>query len=62
LAACMCIYICQALAQPLTGQLYQAPVSKSFLASAIVSEMEWIPLLQQPEESWFPGAWIHPRS
>jgi hypothetical protein len=33
------IHICigQALAQPLRGQLYQAPVSKHFLASATVS-------------------------
>jgi hypothetical protein len=31
--------ICQALAEPLREQLYQAPVSKCFLASAIVSGM-----------------------
>jgi hypothetical protein len=37
LAACICICIGQALAEPLRGQLYQAPVSKHFLASAIVS-------------------------
>ena len=30
--------ICQALAEPLMQQLYQVPVSKLFLASAIVSE------------------------
>jgi hypothetical protein len=30
-------YICQALAQPLRKQLYQAPVSKILLASPIVS-------------------------
>jgi hypothetical protein len=31
------ICICQALAEPLRRQLYQVPVSKHFLASAIVS-------------------------
>ena len=30
-------YICQALAEHLRGQLYQAPVSKLFLASTILS-------------------------
>jgi hypothetical protein len=30
--------ICQALAEPLKRQLYQAPVSKHFLVSTIVSE------------------------
>ena len=36
------IHICigQALAEPLRGQLYQAPVSKHFLASAIVSRFD----------------------
>jgi hypothetical protein len=37
----MALYICfcivQALADPLRGQLYHGPVSKSFLASAIVT-------------------------
>ena len=31
--------ICQALAEPLRRQLYQAPVSKHLLASTIVSEL-----------------------
>ena len=30
--------MCQALAEPLRRQLYQAPVSKHLLASSIVSE------------------------
>jgi hypothetical protein len=38
---CLAVYICvcisQALAETLRGKLYQAPVSKHFLASAIVS-------------------------
>jgi hypothetical protein len=34
---CVCICIGQALAEPLRGQLYQAPVSKHFLTSATVS-------------------------
>jgi hypothetical protein len=38
LAACISFCIGQALAKPLRGQLYQAPVSKCFLASAIVAE------------------------
>jgi hypothetical protein len=29
--------ICQALAEPFTRQVYQAPVNKHFLASTIVS-------------------------
>ena len=35
----LCIHICigQAMAEPLREQLYQAPVSKHFLASAVVS-------------------------
>ena len=33
----ICIYISQVLAEPLRGQPYQAPVSKCFLTSAIVS-------------------------
>jgi len=33
----ICICISQVLAEPLRGQLYQAPISKHFLASAIVS-------------------------
>ena len=37
LAVSICICISQVLAEPLRGQLYQAPVSKHFLASAIVS-------------------------
>jgi len=37
LTVSICIYICQALAEPLRRQLYQAPVSMHFLASAIVS-------------------------
>jgi hypothetical protein len=37
LAAYICICVGQALAMPLRRQLYQAPVSKHFLASAIVS-------------------------
>ena len=37
LAVSICLCICQALAEPLRRQLYQAPVSKHFLASAIVS-------------------------
>jgi hypothetical protein len=36
LAACTLICIGQALAEPLSGQLYQGPVNKCFLASAIV--------------------------
>jgi hypothetical protein len=31
------LYICQALAEPLRRQLYQAPVSKHLLASPILS-------------------------
>jgi hypothetical protein len=34
LAVCICIYIGQDLAEPITRQLYLAPVSKHFLASA----------------------------
>ena len=37
LAASILLCICQALAEPLRRQLYQAPVSKYFLASTIVS-------------------------
>ena len=37
LAASICLCICQALAESLRRQLYQAPVSKHFLASTIVS-------------------------
>ena len=37
LAVCIRICIGPALAEPLRAQLYQAPVSKHFLASAIVS-------------------------
>jgi hypothetical protein len=37
LAGSICLCICQALAEPLRRQLYQAPVSKHFLASIIVS-------------------------
>jgi hypothetical protein len=37
LALSICLCICQALAEPPTRQLYQAPVSKQFLASTIVS-------------------------
>ena len=37
LAASILICIAQALAKPLRRQLYQAPVSKNFLASAIVT-------------------------
>jgi hypothetical protein len=37
LASSIYIYICQALAQTLRGQLYQASVRKHFLASSIVS-------------------------
>jgi hypothetical protein len=37
LAVSICLCICQALAKPLRRQLYQAPVSKHFLASSIVS-------------------------
>ena len=37
LAASICICIGQALVEPLRGQLYQGPVSKNFLASAVVS-------------------------
>jgi hypothetical protein len=33
----ICLYICQALAEPLKRQLYQAPVSTHLLASTIVS-------------------------
>jgi hypothetical protein len=33
----ICISISQVLGEPLRGQPYQTPVSKSFLASAIVS-------------------------
>jgi hypothetical protein len=36
LAASTCLCICQALAEPLSRQLYQAPVSKHFLASTVV--------------------------
>jgi hypothetical protein len=37
LTVSICIWIGQALAESLRRQLYQAPVSKHFLASAIVS-------------------------
>jgi hypothetical protein len=37
LAVSICNCICQVLAEPLRGQLYQASVCKHFLASAIVS-------------------------
>jgi hypothetical protein len=37
LVASIHLCICQTLLEPLGGQLYQAPVSKHFLASAIVS-------------------------
>jgi hypothetical protein len=37
LTASICLCICQALAGPLKRQLYQAPYSVHFLASAIVS-------------------------
>ena len=37
MAVYICICIGPALEEPLRGQLYQAPVSKHFLASAIVS-------------------------
>jgi len=37
LAAGIHLFICDALAEPLMRQLYQAPVSKHFLASVIVS-------------------------
>jgi len=49
LAASIHLCICHALAEPLRRQLYQAPVSMHFLASAILSGfggcmyMEWIP-------------------
>jgi hypothetical protein len=48
LAVSIHIYIGQALAEPVRGQLYQALVSKHFLVSAIVSgvwclQIEWIP-------------------
>jgi hypothetical protein len=36
LAVSICICISQVLAESLRGQLYKAPVNKSFLASAIV--------------------------
>ena len=36
LVVSICLCICQALAKPLRRQLYQAPVSKHFLASTIV--------------------------
>jgi len=37
LAVSICLCICQTLAEPLRRQLYQVPVSKHFLASAILS-------------------------
>jgi hypothetical protein len=37
LAVSICLCICQALAEPLRRQLYQAPLSIHFLASTIVS-------------------------
>jgi hypothetical protein len=37
LAASILLCICQALAEPLRRQTYQAPVSKHFLASLLVS-------------------------
>ena len=37
LAESICLCICQSLADPLRRQPYQAPVSKHFMASAIVS-------------------------
>jgi len=49
LAVSICLCICHALAEPLKRQLYQAPVSMHFLASAILSGfggcmyMNWIP-------------------
>jgi hypothetical protein len=39
LAASICLCICQTLAEPLRRQLYQAPISKHFLASTIVSSL-----------------------
>jgi hypothetical protein len=49
----VCIYIGQALAKPLGRQLYQAPVSKCFLASGIMSgfcslQVRWIPRWVSP--------------
>jgi hypothetical protein len=35
LAGSICISICQVLVEPLRGRLYQAPVSKHFLAFTI---------------------------
>jgi hypothetical protein len=48
LAVSLCLCIFQALTEPFRRQLYQSPVSKYFLASAIVSGFafcmwEWIP-------------------
>jgi hypothetical protein len=40
LAAGICICICQTLSEPLRRQVHQAPVSKYFSASAIVSEFD----------------------
>ena len=37
LAVIICIYLSKVLAQPLREKLYQAPISKNFLASMIVS-------------------------
>jgi hypothetical protein len=37
LAMSICFCVCQALAEPLRGYIYQVPVSKCFLASTIVS-------------------------
>jgi hypothetical protein len=42
LAVSFHLCICQALAEPLRRQLYQAPVSKHLLASSIVSGVETV--------------------
>jgi len=41
-AVSVCLYICQALAEPLRSHLYQAPVSMNFLTSAILSGFWWL--------------------
>jgi hypothetical protein len=49
----ICLCICQALAEPLRRQLYQAPVSMHFLASTIVSGFGVCPI--DPNNIKYPG-------
>jgi hypothetical protein len=45
MVGCEHLPLCQALAEPLRRQLYQAPVSMHFLATIIVSAFEIFPIL-----------------